>query len=108
MSDITYTWVIAQLDCAPQEDNLENVVKIIHWRYQATDGTHTADCYGSIGVGAVDPDDFTPYAELTKDQVVAWLEAQLDVDELERNLATQLAMLANPPVTSPALPWQLA
>jgi hypothetical protein len=106
MTDITYTWVISQLDCAPHENGLDDVVKTIHWRYQATDGTYTTDCYGSIGVGEVDPDDFTPYAELTKDQVIAWLETQLDVEELERNLAGQLAALANPPIISPDLPWQ--
>lgn len=106
MPDITYTWVIAQLDCAPQENNLDDVVKTIHWRYQATDGTHTADCYGSIGVGEVDPDDFTPYADLTQEQVIAWLESSLDVEALQDGLAGQLATLANPPIVSPDLPWQ--
>jgi len=106
MPDITYTWLISQLDCAPQENNLDDVVKTIHWRYQATDGTHTTDCYGSIGVGEVDPDDFTPYADLTKDQVIAWLETQLDVDSLQEGLASWLATLANPPIVSPDLPWQ--
>jgi trans-2-enoyl-CoA reductase len=97
MTDITYAWVISQLDCAPQQDNLNDVVKTIHWRYQATDGTYTADCYGSIGTGD---------ADLTQEQVIAWLESSLDVEALQEGLAGQLASLANPPIVSPALPWQ--
>ena len=106
MSDITYTWAIAQLDCAVQENDLEDVVKTIHWRLQATDGTHSADCYGSVGVGEADPEAFTPYSDLTQDDVIAWLESSLDVDQLKEVLAGQLATLANPPIVSPALPWQ--
>jgi hypothetical protein len=106
MTNITYTWVISQLDCAPHENGLDDVVKTIHWRYQATDGAYTADCYGTVGVGDVDPDDFTPYPDLTKDQIVEWLEANLDVESLEQGLAAELADLANPPIVSPDLPWQ--
>jgi hypothetical protein len=106
MSNITYTWAIAQLDCASSEDGLQNVVKTIHWRYQGTDGTHTVESYGSVGVGPLDPDDFTPYPDLTQERVIIWLESSLDVDALQAGLAAQIAALITPPIVSPALPWQ--
>ena len=105
MTAITYTWIIAQLDCAPSEDGLSDVVKTIHWRYQATADADTADCYGTCTVGDVDPDSFTPYAKLTQKQIIGWLESSLDVDKLQENLKTQLEHMANPPITTPDLPW---
>ena len=100
-----YTWIIAQLDCAPSEDGLSDVVKTIHWRYQVSDGANTADCYGSINVGEADPDSFTPYANLTQTQVIGWLESSLDVTQLQLGLDTQLEHMANPPIITPDLPW---
>lgn len=105
----TYTWVISQLECYPEADGHQDVVFTVHWRRQATDGNgHNADIYGSQAV-TLDPDaPFTPYADLTFDQVVGWLEDAMG----EETLAAQIAALdkqiedqKNPPVVRPALPW---
>jgi hypothetical protein len=61
----TYTWVISQLESYPEADGHEDVVFTVHWRRQATDGTHTADVYGSQGVTLDAGATFTPYADLT-------------------------------------------
>ena len=34
---ITYTWSISKLDCAPSENGLTNIVKIIHWTLAGVD-----------------------------------------------------------------------
>jgi hypothetical protein len=43
-----------------------------------------------------DPGNFIPYADLTKDDVVAWLEAGLDVEAMKENLDNQIELEINP------------
>jgi len=104
----TYSWVISQLDCYPQHEGNQDVVFTIHWRRQATDGTHTADIYSSQSV-TLDPDaPFTPYADLTEAQVIGWLETAFGEELLAAQITAldqQIANQINPPVTSPPLPW---
>jgi hypothetical protein len=104
----TYTWVISQLDCYPQQDDRTDVVFTVHWRRVATDGTHTADIYGSQSV-TLDPEaPFTPYADLTQAQVIGWLEDAFGPETLEAQKAAldkQIEDQINPPVVRPALPW---
>jgi hypothetical protein len=107
----TYTWVISQLDCYPTQDNKTDVVFVVHWRRQATDGTHTADIYGSQAV-TLDPSaTYIPYAELTEADVIGWLEDAMGADTLEAQKAAldqQIANQINPPVITPPLPWTQA
>jgi hypothetical protein len=51
---MTYSWIISNLVAKIQEGELSNVIETVHWRYQATDGEHTADVYGSVGLEAPD------------------------------------------------------
>lgn len=104
----TYTWVISQLDAYPQQDGHTDVVFTVHWRRQATDGTHTADIYGSQAV-TLDPNaTYIPYAELTEAIVIGWLEDAMGAETLEAQKAAldkQIEDQINPPVVRPALPW---
>ena len=43
-----------------------------------------------------DPDNFTPYADLEKSDVVGWLEAGLDVEAMQENLDNQNELQINP------------
>jgi hypothetical protein len=68
----TFAWGIAQLE----RKISDGAVYTAHWTVTATREVTggddlTAGSYGSIGFGEPDPDDFTPYADLTEDQVVA-------------------------------------
>jgi hypothetical protein len=104
----TYSWIISQLECYPQHNNHTDVVFTVHWRRQATDGTHTADIYGSQSV-TLDPDaPFTAYADLTEPQVIGWLEAAFGEELLASQIAaldSQIENQINPPVVCPPLPW---
>ena len=77
---INYSWVISQLDTAPQEGNLNDVVKTVHWRYKAVDGDYQAETYSSFACGEPSPNDFTAYPDLTEQDVIGWLESGLDVE----------------------------
>ena len=106
-----YSWIISQLEAYPQHDNHTDVVFTVHWRRQATDGTHFADTYGSQSV-TLDPDaPFTAYADLTEAQVIGWLEDAFGPDTLAAQVAAldkQIEDLISPPVLRPALPWAQA
>lgn len=105
---VTNTWAVAQMDAYPKLDGETDVVFTVHWTLTGTDGTYTGSVYGSVGVTA-DPDaPFTPYADLTQDQVIGWVQRALGAEQVtayEANVAQQIANLANPPVVTPPLPW---
>ena len=93
----TYNWKINALDAKIQEGDNSDVIYTVHWSYIAQDesGEHTVSSIGTMGV-EYDPDNFIPYADLTKDDVVAWLEAGLDVEAMKSNLDNQIELEINP------------
>ena len=94
----TYTWQISDLKAKVQDEEtgLENVIDTVHYRYQAEDGEHSADVYGSVGLEAPDADSFIPADELTVADVEGWLEAKLDVAEMQSVLGAQIEAHKNP------------
>ena len=93
---MTYGWIISDLVAKIQDGELSNVIETVHWRYQATDGEHTADVYGSVGLEAPDAESFKPFEEVTEADVISWLEAKLDVEVMQSGLDAQLDAIANP------------
>jgi hypothetical protein len=102
---ITYTWSFPQFDVAKAEDGLTDVVKTIHWRYDATDGKVSCGCYGTVALDAPNPSDFTPYSALTADWCIAACSDKLDMTEINQKLEDQIALLNNPPVVPMVPPF---
>lgn len=109
---IVYNWVISSMNEYPQTpDNLTDVVFVVHWRRTATeivDGKeYYADTYNVLNVPAPNPEDFTPYENLTKPQVISWLEAGLNVEAIDASLAQQIENKKFPKEVSLPLPWDV-
>ena len=105
---VTNTWVIKQMDCYPQSEGQTDVVFTIHWRVNAADGVYTATSYGTVGVTYAAGSSYTPYAQLTQQQVVGWVQTAMgpeQVASIESSLSTNIADQVNPPVVTPPLPW---
>ena len=106
---INYNWVISQMECKAKEGDLTDVVYVIHWRRTATETvenqTYSAEVYSTVSMPNPDPASFTPYEQLTKEQVEGWLNSSLDVVSIDANLATQIENQKNPPIVTPPLPW---
>jgi hypothetical protein len=103
---ITYTWSISKLDCAPSENGLMDVVKIIHWSLTGVDENGiSASMSNSYPLSSPSPEAFTDYSTLTKETVISWLESNLDVGYLQTYLANEIASKYNPPIASLPLPW---
>ena len=108
-----YEWIITSMDCKPVEDNLNDVVINVHWRRKCTVGTegeenyYMADIYSDLRVGPVNPDEFVPYENLTKEHVEGWLNAMSDptVAFLDETLSKNIDEQINPPVITLPLPW---
>lgn len=95
----TYNWIISALDAKIKDDNLENVIYNIHWRYYASNGEVepiTATRIGVLNVKYKEGNPFIPYDDLTKNEVIAWLDAGLDVDNLKIQLDKDIELQKNP------------
>tara|TARA_R110000782_G_scaffold83341_2_gene163358 strand:- start:5 stop:352 length:348 start_codon:yes stop_codon:yes gene_type:complete len=106
----TYDWKINQLDAKIQEDGLNNVIYVIHWTYFATDDSVEPISVSSIGTLAVEynPENpFIPYEDLTKNDVVGWLDNGYDVADMKINLDNQIELIKNPVDEFLAPPWDI-
>jgi hypothetical protein len=102
----TYTWIVEYMSCYPEAEGETDVVFVVGWRCNATDGTFNATQYGTVNVTYVAGDPYTPYADLTEVQVQDWVWANgVDQAATEASLATNIANQVNPPVVNPPLPW---
>ena len=105
-----FVWAVTNLDCKVQEDGLSDVVYNAHWRVSKTevdgDKTYSASVYSTCSLPSPDPESFTPYADLTQEQVLGWIWANgVDKAATEAAVAQQIYLQKNPVVVSPPLPW---
>lgn len=102
---INYVDTIEKIDCYPTFETQTDVVCTIYWRMNADDGEHFATAYGSVGVTWKEGDPFTPYEDLTFQQVWGWVAEAIDVDGVKASLEKQIQEQINPPIVSLPLPW---
>jgi len=103
---ITYTWNISQLNCVPQAPEGADYVVVAHWNLSGTDGTYSGSVYSTCSFPVVQGENFTPYADLTQDQVLGWIWANgVDKASAEAAVEQQIQNQINPPIVSPPLPW---
>jgi hypothetical protein len=110
---MTIIWIIERLLVKPTEGSLTDVVITADWRCNGTETTGTGDdaktysgtCYGSASF-APPSGSFTPYEDLTEQQVLDWCYANgVDKTAIEANVTAQIESQINPPVIAPPLPW---
>ena len=101
------TWEIVTLDVKKTEGGLSDVVFNIHWSASDTDGEHTGTAYGDISLAEADAKSFTAYADITKDDAIAWAKAAIGSDQvakIEASIAGQITESKTPTVSS-GVPW---
>lgn len=102
----TYNWVITSLDCIPSTPEGVDYVVTAHWTCNGTDGTYNGSVYSTCGFSVVQGESFTPYSDLTQEQVLGWCWANgVDKDATEAAVAQQIQNQINPPIVTPPLPW---
>ena len=104
---MTVTWNVVALDATKTVGSLSNVVTTVHWTASDADGDHTGSSYGAVGLAEAESGSFTAYADITKDNAVAWAKAALGADEvtsIETSIAAQITESKTPTTTS-GVPW---
>ena len=108
MEQITKTWVIDNMTCLSKVDDCE--VRDIGWKVIGTD-THNRSIvggYGSIHVSYNPSTPYTPYDQLTQDQVITWIKNKLgeqQVKVIEDNVDLAFGVLTEPTILVKPLPW---
>ena len=109
----TITWVIEWMNVKPMEGQYTDVVITAGWRCNGvqTAGTpaveYTGTAYGTSSFSQpAEGGSFTPYADLTEDQVLGWCWADgVDKAAIEAGVQTSIDNAINPPIIQPPLPW---
>jgi hypothetical protein len=112
----TYNWVIEALDCYPTYESQTDVVFVAHWRCNATsDQTHvvngqtvpyTATIYSTQGLTYTAGSPFTPFSQLTQNQVLEWIwTSGVNQTATQTALDGMINAQINPTVVTPKLPW---
>ena len=98
-------WSVSQMDCLPQTAEGADYVICCHWQCNGVDGDYNGSVYSTCSFPVVQGA-FTPYDQLTQDQVLGWIWANgVDKDATEAAVEGQIENQKNPPIVSPKLPW---
>jgi hypothetical protein len=102
---ITINWIIERLLVKPTEGTLTDVVITADWRCNGSQDQYSGTCYGSTSF-APPSGSFTPFPDLTQEQVLGWCYANgVDKTAIEANVTQQINDQINPPIIAPPLPW---
>ena len=109
----TFVWNISAMNCFPQAEGETDVVFTVYWQCNGTqeqdgktyNGSVGGTCYVTYTAGSP----YTPYADLTQEQVFGWVWASgVDKDATEAAVQQQINNAINPPVVTPPLPWAVS
>jgi hypothetical protein len=107
---ITYTFLTdntMQLEVAPVLGDLTDVVTRVRYNYVGVN----EDGVDGIFAGATpmplpeDTENYIPFADLTPDEVVAWLEATADITHMQERIAKQIEAKIHPMYEPVPSPW---
>ena len=102
---MTILWIIERLLVKPTEGSLTDVVITADWRCNGTQDQYSGTCYGSCSFQPPSGE-FTPYPDLTQEQVLNWCYSNgVDKTAIEANVTQQIENQINPPVVTLPLPW---
>ena len=97
-----FTWNVVQMDRL----TADGFVVTVHYTVNAVDGDYTAYTYGTVGY-TQETKEYIPYADLTQEQVIGWVQNSLGKDTVEAGLTAQIDAQKNP-VQETGLPWATA
>jgi hypothetical protein len=110
---MTILWIIERLLVKPIEGSNPDVVITADWRCSGTETTGSEDteqtyngtCFGPCSFQPP-TGEFTPYEDLTQEQVLGWCYSNgVDQAAIEANVTQQINDQINPPVVTLPLPW---
>lgn len=103
----TINWTIEWMQTTPTTSTPPEVVLTAGWRCTGAQDGFMGTVYSSCSFPQPEEGgQFTPYADLTQDQVLGWCWANgVDKASAEASVQAQIDNQINPPVIQPPLPW---
>lgn len=102
----TFTWSVTSMSCYPQAEGEIDVVFNVGWQCAAVQGDYQITFALATNVTYTAGSPYTPYADLTEQQVLGWVfAAGINQTEIEATLQAQIDAQVNPPFVTPPLPW---
>jgi hypothetical protein len=109
MMSATFTWTVLQMICKTQESGETDVVFEVQYKCRADETVSGEPYFAILNSSVMVPysgGSFTPYDQLTEQQVLGWVWANgVDQAKVEASLQLQIDNQINPPVVIPPLPW---
>ena len=113
----TITWKVTTMDCYPKYEQNTDVVFTVHWDClgnmtvatgSLSGSTYNSRVYGTTGVMYHSGSGFTPYDQLTEEQVLGWTFDSMGTQQkasYETATSNAIYTQIDPPVVQPPLPW---
>ena len=107
----TYIWTVKSMECYPTYQSQTDVVFTVNAIVTATDDStppFTSSAGLSMGINYDESEQYIPYADLTQDIVIGWVQEALGqegIANIESTLDSQIANMVNPTITTLPLPW---
>lgn len=109
----TFDWTITKMQVVPQLDGETDVVVDATWVCTGVEEANgRAYTNSTQGVGSFalpqQGQPFTPYDQLTQEQVLGWVWQTISKEKIESGVQGQLNNQINPPTSELPLPWASA
>ena len=101
-------WKITKIKVLPQAEGQVDVVTKVAWRASLSESDKTVSEYGDVNLTYIAGSEFTPFEQLSEEQLIGWIKAALGEEEvaaIEANLSGRLQYLLAPTTVEKPLPW---
>ena len=107
---ITFTTTITSMEAYPIKDGVPLYVFRVYWNYEGKDSSFSTAMQGSTDVPTSDPQSATPYADLTLEQVMGWVQTYTPAwmwSEYTDKITAWITAQYTPATLNPPLPWSV-
>ena len=81
----------------------DGIVTTVHYTFTVSSETNRVESYGTVTL--TEPEGYyIPFDDLTQEDVIGWLDENLELDEIKESMFARLHELDNP-TTTVGLPW---
>jgi hypothetical protein len=105
---IEFTTTITGMEAYPIKDSVPLYVFRVYWNYLGDDSVYSTAMQGSTDVPTSDPQSAIPYADLTEEQVMGWVQEYTPswmFEEYTDKITAWITAQYTPEIVNPPLPW---
>lgn len=106
LNNTTFIWNFRNMIAYPTKEQHQNVVFMVNWEYTGTyiDSSTEKDYKvmrnGTTEINSTNIQNFIPFEELTKNDVISWVESSTDIGQIRQDIVNKINEQINPPPPS--------